>query len=956
MEYYTQDQLINSLNILNGSKVTFLLGAGCSILSGCMSANKLILEFKKRIYCATYNIHYDDNTLINDDKFNELIEKEQPPQGINPYSYYFEKCFPSEYERCLFIKETFERIKPSFGYLCFANYLIEHQINYVLTTNFDKLCEKALNKLDDGYDFAVSSDSLAPNLTTQLNLVKLHGDYIYDKLKNTESELTALSQKMSSEIQKINTSKIVVIGYSGQDHSVMHGLKSYLLSHPQTDLAWCVVDESQMQNSAVNELLSLNPQSKYFLIQGFDELFLQLYNCYGTKNSIIEDVKNNIQHEDFALTSHNRAERLMFNCYPLQNHPQIYKIKCTIETSLMREINNQDDESFILQYKDSLYAIGSIDLIKSKFDCCNFQFDIVDLCNQPIPLNKKCILIKELIKITAREKGFSVFKDNIYIDTKDSIKEGLQIHIDFFNGSICLFTNVNYFSTEKALSESVKYNINKIKSDLYAQKNYNKLNEQLQKFFGKSLTFSHDITQIIFNNRPFGHNTDCIQFDDYDCTPEPVMVGDCVKSVNQIKIITENGPRKTIFSADTIRIGILCAEEDKPKLKSFLLNLINGTHTSGTNLIPQYTGFNSIFKKKIELIYDALPAFYANKLTQNDTIDFTAFAEMCLRGIKKMYDKKQIDIALIYIGNNLQKFRTSKDKDLHDYIKLHCVNKYKTQFIEESTLISSDNINKKLFNLAIGIYTKTIGMSWYPEQYSKDTLFLGISFGVDSDGINVGCSQMFDGAGRGMQLIISQVSDKHRKNQYLSEDEAYNLGIKIRQTYYRTSKINELKRIVIHRTDPFRKEEIAGFKKAFEGIDDFDLIQISDLTYFNSYKFGQQGCLGYPVKRGTTIKASKDTLYVWSDGSINNEEICKGKTYRNNSRGMGRPLKIKKYYGKITANEVASDLMYLTKMDFNSSDVIYSKLPVTIKYSRMVCNLLKQGEIGNDLISFEYIM
>jgi len=71
---------------------------------------------------------------------------------------------------------------------------------------------------------------------------------------------------------------------------------------------------------------------------------------------------------------------------------------------------------------------------------------------------------------------------------------------------------------------------------------------------------------------------------------------------------------------------------------------------------------------------------------------------------------------------------------------------------------------------------------------------------------------------------------------------------------------------------------------------------------------------------------------------------------------MGRPIKIKKHYGKITTNEVVRDLMFLTKMDFNSSDVIYSKMPVTIKYSKIVCNLLKQGDFEDDLISFEYIM
>lgn len=956
MKYYTQDKLINSLNLLNGSEVIFLLGAGCSILSGCMPANKLVLEFKKRIYCAQHNIRYDDNTLINDDKFNELIQQEKPPQGVNPYSYYFEKCFPSEQERSRFIKEKFEGIKPSYGYLCFAEYLIDHQINYVLTTNFDKLCEKAIYKLDDNYDFAVSSDSLAPNLTTRLNLVKLHGDYIYDSIKNTEQELVALSNRITAEVQAIKTSKIVVIGYSGQDLSVMSCLKNYLSRHPKTELAWCIVDENQMDNQDVNEILDMNSQSNYYLIDGFDDLFSRLYNCYGKRNDIIENLRASIQHEDFVLSLQNQPENLMFNCYPLQNHPNVYKIKYSLESSKLRELNNSDVESFIVQHKEYLYAVGTKASIFKKLDSNSLQCDIVDLCEQPIPLNKKCKLIKELIKIISHKNGFAIYRDNIFVDSKDVIKEGLHIHIDFFNGSICLFTNVNYFSTDKTLSDSLKYTINNIKSNLYAQKNYNKLNEHLQKYFNKSLTFAHDISQLIFNNKAFGYHTDCVSFENYNCAAEPIMIGDQFKSVNQIKIVTENGPRKTLFSGDSIRVGVFCAEENKAQLKSFLDQLLNGTKTSGTSLIPQYTGFNSIFHKKIEFIYDALPAFSANKLANNSSVNFEVFAQMCVRGISKMYNEKQIDVALIYIGNNFKKFRTDGTKDLHDYIKLLCVNRYKTQFLEEGTLKSSDNINKKLLNLAIGLYTKTIGMSWYPEHYSKDTLFLGISFGVDSNGINVGCSQMFDGAGRGMQLIISKVTDKHRKNQYLSEDEAYRLGIKIRHTYYRTAKIDELKRIVIHRTDPFRAEEISGFKKAFEGIDDFDLIQISDFTSFNSYKFVNQACFGYPLTRGTTIKASKDTIYVWSDGSINNMDINQGKTYRNNSRGMGKPLKIKKFYGKISTNEVVDDLMYLTKMDFNSSDVIYSKLPVTIKYSRIVCNLLKQGNLDDELVSFEYVM
>ena len=47
---------------------------------------------------------------------------------------------------------------------------------------------------------------------------------------------------------------------------------------------------------------------------------------------------------------------------------------------------------------------------------------------------------------------------------------------------------------------------------------------------------------------------------------------------------------------------------------------------------------------------------------------------------------------------------------------------------------------------------------------------------------------------------------------------------------------------MIHRCDPFKPEEIEGFKKAFEGIDDFDLIQISDYTKFNCFCIKNNKC------------------------------------------------------------------------------------------------------------------
>lgn len=954
MKKYTEENLINKLSLFKEGEVSFLLGAGCSINSGCMASDKLISEFKKRLYCAKNGLSLNSSTLIDDKGFKQILDNEYCCEDKNPYSYYFEMCFPDPLDRSKFIKENFLKVKPSYGYLCFANYLIANNIKTVVTTNFDRLVGKAINKLDDTYDFTNESDTLLPKISSKLNILEAHGDYNYDLLRNTDDELKTLSSNVLNAFVSINCKEFIVLGYSGMDESIMQALDA--ISKKGTKIIWCVVDERYSKNERIDKVLSNNPDSGYCYIDGFDELFIKLYKFTGEKNKVIDEEFKRIKNDDFELTVSNKPETIQFNANKLINNPCCYKTKRVLTDEKIKEINEQNLDCFVMTYKDSLYLIGDENKLKEMLRFAKLSFDYIAICNEDIPVSYRCKLIKEIIRISFRCKGMGVFKDNIFIQSGNTIKEGIEISVDIFNGNIVLLTNVNYFSLIEPLPDDVKVEINRLKSNLYPIKNYNKRNELFKTLFGGSLKFIASNSVVEFENKYIDTKDD--SHDIYNCSAEPELIVDNNCSVNQIKLLNEYGPRTTLFSVDTVKVGVICAEEDKNKLKNYLNLLLTGTGVKQAHgsVIPEYRGFVSTFKKQIEIDYNHLPSFHIRQLLNSEKMNIYKFRDFCLRGIKKLYDETNVDIVLLYISNSLAIYRNDCAFDLHDAIKLSCANRYKTQFIEESSIDSKDDINKKIFNLAIGIYTKTIGMPWYPKNYSKNTLFLGMSFGRDANNITVGCSQVFDGAGRGMQLIISQISDKNRKNQYLSLEEAYNLGTKIRTTYYRTSKTDILEKIVIHRCNPFRKEEIEGFKKAFEGIDDFDLIQISDCARLNCYSFKNDKCHGYPVKRGTIVKSAFDTAYVWTDGSVVSADILNGNTYRNNKRGMGRPIKIKKYHGNISVNEVVNDLMYLTKMDFNSSDIIYSKFPVTIKYSQVVCDLLKQGQFADELISFEYIM
>lgn len=937
------ETVLNSLNIANGEDTIFLLGAGCSINSGCMAASKLVFEFKKRIYCINHGIQLDRDVLIDETRLGEVLEKEFPiGDGTNQYSYFFERCFSNAYDRNQFIKNEFHDKKPSFGYLCFANYLISKKVRYVLTTNFDLLIERAVHKIEEEYDLVNVSENETPYLPGVLNIVKLHGDYNYDKLKNTENELRSISDSLLNMLLNVKAKRIFVLGYSGQDLSVMSFFESYLTKNTDTQLIWCGLEDT-CQNEKINNLLSLSESSNYICISGFDSLFEEYYHIFGPANKQLDALYIEKRNTHFDLLCTNQPEQFKYNAFPLIGNAKIYKSQTIIDL-------DRSEAFYFTHIRGKTYVVDNKMSIERISQSHNVLITICDVCEEPIPLTQKCKLIKELVKWSSFERGISLFRDNLYIDNKtDDIKEGLKVSVDLFNQKICLILNPNYFICGGEITNSQKYNINRKKSSLFVRQNWELLQKMIDSIFAKKLVFSGEIGVEFSSEAVLQDTTQQI----YECIKEPLMVGNQMQSVNQLKILDSVGPKETLFSKNEIRVGIFCCEEDKPLLKTFLDAVENGDAGNGSGVIPQYRGFLNTFKKKIVFDYDALPTINTRVLIEKPMQVIVPFY---MRGLEKMYKERQIDIAVIYIGESLKGIRTDGDYDFHNMIKLFSANKYKTQLLEEKTIKSSDNRSKILLNFAIGLYTKTIGMPWYPQNYSKDTLFLGICFGRDSQGITVGCSQMFDGAGRGMQLIISQVSDKKRKNQYLNKYEAFELGKKIRQTYYRSSKVAELERIVIHRSDPFRLEEIEGFKKAFEGINDFVLLQIVEGTSFNVYPFNRYGCCGYPAKRGTIIKASNDTAYVWTDGSVVEGDIDNGRTYRNSKRGMGRPLKIKKCYGNISLNDVVRDLMYLTKMDFNSSDVLYSKLPVTIKYSRIVCDIVKQGNFSDELISFEYVM
>lgn len=227
---------------VRASNLNWFLGAGCSIAAGIPSAYDLIWDCKSRIYCSENNVARSSVTNTDDPAIQKIIQDYLDTNGLYPkseedgdeYTYYFEKAISSPADRQAYIQQLMNNSSPSYGHLVLAALAKLSKAPIVWTTNFDKLYETAIFKIFDSSNDLVVADLGEPEkankaIDNRVNplLVKLHGDFHSDRLKNTETELQAQDEQMRIALSKAcSTNGLCVIGYSGRDKSVMDVLQT----------------------------------------------------------------------------------------------------------------------------------------------------------------------------------------------------------------------------------------------------------------------------------------------------------------------------------------------------------------------------------------------------------------------------------------------------------------------------------------------------------------------------------------------------------------------------------------------------------------------------------------------------------------------------------------------------------------------------------------------------------
>lgn len=215
------DPIISLVFSIHDSKGVYalLIGSGVSRGAGIPTGWEVILDLIRKIA----HIKGED---CEPDPENWYKEK----YGLDPdYAKLLKILASSPSERAYLLKNYFEPNEeeqeqglkiPTNAHRAIAELVANGYIKVIITTNFDRLLEKALDDIGVTPTVISSPDSAEgafPLTHTTCTIVKLHGDYLDTRIKNTTDELATYDKKINILLDRIfDEFGLIVCGWSAE--------------------------------------------------------------------------------------------------------------------------------------------------------------------------------------------------------------------------------------------------------------------------------------------------------------------------------------------------------------------------------------------------------------------------------------------------------------------------------------------------------------------------------------------------------------------------------------------------------------------------------------------------------------------------------------------------------------------------------------------------------------------
>ena len=272
------EHLVNLIITRNQEIPNFalLLGSGVSSNSGVKTAREMIDTWRIQLY----------ERSVSKMSFERWLRRQSWHKSDDEYSLLFELIYDQPSQRRVHIEECVKNAHPSWGYVYLTNLMKKDYFDVVLTTNFDDLINEAcflyseeLRPIVCAHDSAISGIRVR---SKRPKIIKLHGDFLYDNIKNTVRELETLEENMKRKIMQFALEYgLVVVGYSGRDRSVMDVLEMLIKNdeYLKQGIYWCIKEGDEIGG----RLQSLLRKDRVYRVEipGFDEFMAYVHHKAG---------------------------------------------------------------------------------------------------------------------------------------------------------------------------------------------------------------------------------------------------------------------------------------------------------------------------------------------------------------------------------------------------------------------------------------------------------------------------------------------------------------------------------------------------------------------------------------------------------------------------------------------------------------------------------------------------
>jgi len=262
------------------------------------------------------------------------------------------------------------------------------------------------------------------------------------------------------------------------------------------------------------------------------------------------------------------------------------------------------------------------------------------------------------------------------------------------------------------------------------------------------------------------------------------------------------------------------------------------------------------------------------------------------------------------------------------------------QIIRESTLYLTKPdfgqrqvtpLSDRAWNLATTLYYKTGGKPWKLANAREGVCYVGVAFKNTEDKTQNACSaaQMFLDDGDGVVFLgeEGQWYSEKRGEYHLSRSAAKKLLSGILKTYHEQHG-KPLREIFLHCRSMLNEEEFNGYREACPlGVKLNGIRVAPDRSGLRLYRTGTR-----PVMRGSFWQVSERHGYLWGSG-------FKPRLRTYDGSEVPVPLAITVQYGDASIEQVAKDILGLTKLNYNSCKLGEFQ-PVTIRFSEEVGEIL----------------